>query len=257
MNAASDSETRIEALLADPAYAEHPMREPLAQLYRQFQEQVRQLDRITRISDRYQNAAQREASSLTERLNKHLKQVEKIARISDRYQSMLQDLNKRLEHESTHDALTGLANRRLGLARLSELIAADQPLSIALVDVDHFKRVNDAFGHEAGDQALTAVAHALRDPLGGTELVARWGGEEFLLIWPQTDLAAAIEHAQALRLAVPAQAPTLAGRTLRTTVSLGLAQRRDGESVSQLLRRADAALYAAKDAGRDRVMAAQ
>ncbi|MBK9658191.1 MAG: diguanylate cyclase [Rhodanobacteraceae bacterium] len=257
MNAASDSETRIEALLADPAYAEHPMREPLAQLYRQFQEQVRQLDRITRISDRYQNAAQREASSLTERLNKHLKQVEKIARISDRYQAMLQDLNKRLEHESTHDALTGLANRRLGLARLSELIAADQPLSIALVDVDHFKRVNDAFGHEAGDQALTAVAHALRDPLGGTELVARWGGEEFLLIWPQTDLAAAIEHAQALRLAVPAQAPTLAGRTLRTTVSLGLAQRRDGESVSQLLRRADAALYAAKDAGRDRVMAAQ
>ncbi len=257
MNAASDSETRIEALLADPAYAEHPMREPLAQLYRQFQEQVRQLDRITRISDRYQNAAQREASSLTERLNKHLKQVEKIARISDRYQAMLQDLNKRLEHESTHDALTGLANRRLGLARLSELIAADQPLSIALVDVDHFKRVNDAFGHEAGDQALTAVAHALRDPLGGTELVARWGGEEFLLIWPQTDLAAAIEFAQALRLAVPAQAPTLAGRTLRTTVSLGLAQRRDGESVSQLLRRADAALYAAKDAGRDRVMAAQ
>ena len=257
MNAASDSETRIEALLADPAYAEHPMREPLAQLYRQFQEQVRQLDRITRISDRYQNAAQREASSLTERLNKHLKQVEKIARISDRYQAMLQDLNKRLEHESTHDALTGLANRRLGLARLSELIAADQPLSIALVDVDHFKRVNDAFGHEAGDQALTAVAHALRDPLGGTELVARWGGEEFLLIWPQTDLAAAIEYAQALRLAVPAQAPTLAGRTLRTTVSLGLAQRRDGESVSQLLRRADAALYAAKDAGRDRVMAAQ
>ena len=257
MNAASDSETRIEALLADPAYAEHPMREPLAQLYRQFQEQVRQLDRITRISDRYQNAAQREASSLTERLNKHLKQVEKIARISDRYQAMLQDLNKRLEHESTHDALTGLANRRLGLARLSELIAADQPLSIALVDVDHFKRVNDAFGHEAGDQALTAVAHALRDPLGGTELVARWGGEEFLLIWPQTDLAAAIEYAQALRLAVPAQAPTLAGRTLRTTVSLGLAERRDGESVSQLLRRADAALYAAKDAGRDRVMAAR
>lgn len=257
MNAASDSEARIEALLADPAYADHPLREPLAQLYRQFQEQIRHLDRITRISDRYQNAAQREASSLTERLNKHLKQVEKIARISDRYQSMLQDLNKRLEHESTHDTLTGLANRRLGLSRLSALIAADQPLSIALVDVDHFKRVNDAFGHEAGDQALTAVARALRDPLGGTEMVARWGGEEFLLIWPQTDLASAIEHAQALRSAVPAQMPSIDGRILRTTVSFGLAQRRDGESVNQLLRRADAALYAAKDAGRDRVMVAK
>lgn len=257
MNAASDSEARIEALLADPAYADHPMREPLAQLYRQFHEQVRQLDRITRISDRYQNAAQREASSLTERLNKHLRQVEKIARISDRYQSMLQDLNKRLEYESTHDALTGLANRRLGLTRLSELIAADRQPTVGLVDVDNFKRVNDTFGHEAGDQALASVARALQDPRGGTDLVVRWGGEEFLLIWPQTELAAAIECAQALRSAVSAQAPSVDSRVLRTTASFGLAQRRDGESVSQLLRRADAALYAAKDAGRDRVMVAR
>lgn len=257
MSTAIDSEARIEALLADPAYADHPLREPLAQLFQQFQEQVRHLDRITRISDRYQNAAQREASSLTERLNKHLRQVEKIARISDRYQSMLQDLNKRLEYESTHDALTGLANRRLGLTRLSELIATGGQPSIALVDIDNFKRVNDAFGHEAGDLALTAVSRALRDPLGGTDLVARWGGEEFLLIWPQTDLATAIELAQTLRSAVSAQATSVDDRILRTTASFGLAQQRDGESVSQLLRRTDAALYAAKNAGRDRVMVAR
>lgn len=257
MNAASDSEARIEALLADPAYADHPLREPLAQLYRQFQDQVRQLDRITRISDRYQNAAQREASSLTERLNKHLRQVEKIARISDRYQSMLQDLNKRLEYESTHDALTGLANRRLGLARLTELVAAGRQPTIALTDVDNFKRVNDTFGHEAGDQALSSVARVLSDPIGGCELVARWGGEEFLLIWPQTGLTLAVEHAQALRTALPARAPMFDGCVLRMTASFGLAQRRDGESISQLLRRADAALYAAKDAGRDRVMVAR
>ncbi len=256
MNPASDSEARIEALLADPAYADHPLREPLAQLYREFHDQLRQLDRITRISDRYQNAAQREASSLTARLNKHLRQVEKIARISDRYQSMLQDLNKRLEYESTHDALTGLANRRLGLAHLSELVEADQRPTIALVDVDHFKRFNDTYGHEGGDQALAGVARVLADPLGGTDLVARWGGEEFLLIWRQMELAQATDHAEGLRKALPAQAPMLDAGTLRTTASFGVAQRGEGENVSQLLRRADAALYAAKDAGRDQVMVA-
>ncbi|GMU44938.1 MAG: GGDEF domain-containing protein [Xanthomonadales bacterium] len=257
MNVTGDSEKRIESLLADPAYADHPLREPLAQLYRQFQDQLRQLDRITRISDRYQDAARSEASSLGERLSKQLRQVEKIARISDRYQSMLRELNERLEHESTHDALTGLANRRLGLARLAALIAAEQAVSIALIDVDNFKRINDAFGHEAGDRALVGVARTLRDPLGGADLVARWGGEEFLLIWPQIELATAIQHAHALRQAVGACTLGIDGSVLRCSASFGLAQRHDGEGVDELLRRADAALYAAKEAGRDRVMLAR
>lgn len=257
MRVAAHQDEQISALLADPQYQDHPLREPLARLFNQLQDQVRQLDRITRISDGYQSAARRESRSLTERLNKQVRQLEKIARISDRYQAMLQDLNKRLERESTHDALTGLANRRLVISRLSTLIEDQHtPLCIALVDVDHFKLVNDAHGHEAGDQALLAIARALQAPLGHTDLVARWGGEEFLLIWPRTLLLQARQWAEELRLEVTAGAARIEGESLRSTASFGLAQWQPGETINALLRRADGALYAAKHAGRDQVMVA-
>ncbi len=254
MRVPPEQDAAIEALLADPAYIGHPLHTALAQLYRQLQEQVRQLDRITRISDGYQSAARREAYTLTERLNKQVRQLEKIARISDRYQTMLQDLNKRLERESTHDALTALANRRLALARLGECVAtAASPWCIALVDVDHFKQINDTHGHEAGDLALLAIAHSLKDPDGHCALVARWGGEEFLLLWTGVDAVGASGHAQLLREKVQAGAPQVDGMALNVTASFGIAQWRAGESINALLRRADAALYVAKRAGRNQV----
>lgn len=253
---AIDNEAQIEALLADPAHAGHPLREALDQLYGQLRKQMRSLERITRISDHYQSVAQHKAGTLGERLDKQLRQIERIARISDRYQAMLQDLNKRLEHESTHDALTGLANRRLGLKYLAERLEANGQPCIALVDADDFKRVNDRLGHEAGDRALVYLARVLRDPVGAADLVARWGGEEFLLVWAECDLESVRRRAEALRSILLAQAPETEAGVLRITASFGLARRREGESASQLLSRADDALYAAKAGGRDQIMSA-
>jgi diguanylate cyclase (GGDEF)-like protein len=250
-------DAEIEALLANADYVGHPLHEALSSLYRQLQDQVRQLDRITRISDGFQSAARREAGSLTERLNKQVRQLEKIARISDGYQTMLQDLNKRLEHESTHDPLTGLANRRLALSRLLQWTAGSGALlCVALVDVDHFKQINDLQGHETGDRALVTIAERLRDPAGGAHLVARWGGEEFLLIWTGIDLAQAEQQAQCLRESVQAELPGGNGESFRCTASFGLACWQPGEAIDALLRRADAAVYAAKHAGRNQVRVA-
>jgi diguanylate cyclase (GGDEF)-like protein len=124
------------------------------------------------------------------------------------------------------------------------------PLSIAVLDLDHFKRVNDRHGHKTGDQVLVAAAHALGTNLRAEDQLGRLGGEEFLVLLPDTDVEAAAHVAEKLRAAV-ACAPT----TVPVTVSIGLATW-DGEATDDLLHRADEALYAAKDAGRDRVMAA-
>ncbi len=155
------------------------------------------------------------------------------------------------------DALTRLPNRRAfdeALAR--ELARADRsgaPLAVIALDVDHFKRVNDAHGHSAGDAVLAAVAARAASALRAGDLLARLGGEEFGVLLPGADLASAAEVAERIRAAVGG-APIAAGeRTLIVTVSLGCAARAPGEAGPSLVARADARLYAAKAAGRDRV----
>ncbi|KPF79184.1 hypothetical protein IP88_02345 [alpha proteobacterium AAP81b] len=154
------------------------------------------------------------------------------------------------------DALTGLANRRRLLAGLDlALVNADNgggPLSLVLLDVDRFKAVNDQYGHPAGDAVLVAIARELLSIAGG-HLAARFGGEEFALVLPGFDARAAHEFSEVLRARI-------AARTLhpvpRVTVSLGIAERQPGEGAATLIARADAALYAAKAAGRNQVMRA-
>lgn len=157
------------------------------------------------------------------------------------------------------DALTGLPNRRAfdeALAR--ELARADRggaPLAVVALDVDHFKRVNDAHGHAAGDAALRAVAERARGALRAGDLLARVGGEEFGALLPGAALADAREVAERIRAAVEA-APvpvTAASVPLRLTVSLGCAARVSGEAAAALVGRADARLYDAKRGGRNRV----
>ena len=124
------------------------------------------------------------------------------------------------------------------------------PLSIAILDLDHFKRINDTHGHKTGDAVLVGSAQALRSHLRAEDQLGRLGGEEFLILLPDTDADAAGHAAEKLRVELAA-APT----PVPVTVSIGLATW-DGEAPEDLLHRADEALYAAKDAGRDRVMAA-
>lgn len=155
------------------------------------------------------------------------------------------------------DDLTGLANRRhvLGAAQKAiERIARDpRPFSVLLLDVDHFKRVNDLYGHAMGDAVLCAVADALKNEVRAGDDVGRFGGEEFLVLAYDADLEMAERAADRMRIAI--EALTRVGLP-RVTVSVGVATLGGGENLASILARTDAALYRAKHAGRNRVAVA-
>jgi len=157
-------------------------------------------------------------------------------------------------HQMAHtDALTGLVNRRAMQNRLeAELERAkryDRPFALLLGDIDHFKRVNDGHGHAVGDQVLREVATRLSGQLRPSDKIARWGGEEFLVLAPETDLIQAKALSQRLFDAIAAS--PVAG--LEVSLSIGVACYRQGDSIAVLLSRADEAMYRAKLAGRNRI----
>jgi diguanylate cyclase (GGDEF)-like protein len=162
------------------------------------------------------------------------------------------------EDKAGHDALTGLANRLLFDDALSRAFHAARdhatPLALLMADLDHFKRVNDTHGHPAGDQVLRQLASILRKTARKSDLVSRWGGEEFTLLLPLTAQPQALALAEALRAAVEAAVfgePPLA---LKLTISVGVGLLASGmEHEADLLKAADSALYSAKQAGRNRV----
>ena len=155
------------------------------------------------------------------------------------------------ERLSRTDPLTGLANRRAFYAAAAELRSGSVALAIA--DIDRFKRINDQHGHDAGDAALIAVAHIMRDELSDLGLVARLGGEEFGWLSGEADAAHVRDRLQRLRQRIASAAITVPGQTIGVTVSAGFATGRDA-SIDELYSAADRALYVAKAAGRDRVV---
>jgi diguanylate cyclase (GGDEF)-like protein len=167
-------------------------------------------------------------------------------------------LREKLEREAMIDGLTKIFNRRWLDERLPRLIHRfrfdGRPLSLLMADVDHFKRFNDTHGHVAGDQVLATVARTLAAHIRPTDFVVRYGGEEFALILPGTGQSGALVAAERLRKVVRLAAVELDARSLPpVTISLGAATLREGENASDLLVRADQALYRAKEGGRDRV----
>jgi len=161
-----------------------------------------------------------------------------------------------------HDQLTGLCNRRGFLARATplhvEATRSGATLSAILLDIDHFKAINDAYGHEAGDSTLVAVAHQLHDMCRADDIIARWGGEEFLILLPGMGHAVATDCAERLRVAMEGMVVELAnGTAIVATASFGVASATPGSSLEDMLRDADAALYAAKQGGRNRVEGAR
>lgn len=248
-------EARIDILLHDPAATDANLRDALEKLYERYRMQQQALERLIHISDKYQQAERDRGLSHAEQLQRKVRQVEKIVRISDGYQSMLQDLHARLTAISNHDDLTGLPNRRYMQERLKQAIAQSErngdAFSVALVDIDHFKKINDSAGHAIGDVVLARVADSMRNSLRDYDICARWGGEEFLMLFPSCDLPNAALLAERVRMAVAAIATDDLHPGLHLSVSIGYTAFHSGEGIDSMLKRADDALYRAKNAGRN------
>lgn len=187
-------------------------------------------------------------------------------KLRQRNEELLKALQRNREL-AEHDDLTGLFNRRYIMSALHKMKAraerTGETFSIVLIDLDHFKEINDRFGHLAGDRALTDFAVLSEEVLRSMDIVVRgddptafgrYGGEEFIILLPRTDEEGARRCAERLRLAQE-NVRQHGGEGLTATLSAGIAEFQDGESIESLLRRADRALYLAKDSGRNQVRA--
>jgi diguanylate cyclase (GGDEF)-like protein len=154
--------------------------------------------------------------------------------------------------QASTDGLTGLANRRMLEARLGDLLRGQVGFALAVADVDHFKQLNDNYGHETGDRALQLFAKVLEDNVRGHDLVARYGGEEFVLVYPELTVKKAMEVIERIRLALE-RAIEAAGLP-PFTCSFGVTHSSAADSVDSIIRIADAGLLMAKDLGRNRVV---
>jgi len=171
----------------------------------------------------------------------------------------IEALQHDLREQATRDALTGLFNRRYIQDTLPRELARaareHSPVSMVMLDLDHFKRLNDAFGHQAGDLLLQRLAQVLIENTRRGDIVARYGGEEFLVALMDSTPEAARRRVEQWRTEFGACAVLYEGHLLQTTVSAGLASfPGDGVSLDELVRKADAAMYQAKSAGRNRVV---
>jgi len=188
-----------------------------------------------------------------------LARVQAAARVK-RLQDELRQRNEDLERISRTDALTGLRNRRHVeeyLAKLTSLARRNvEPIAVLVIDIDHFKSVNDEYGHDAGDAVLRQVAGRMLGSIRLEDMIGRWGGEEFLVVLPDTAAEGAAELAERLRGVVADEPCSLAdGATIRVTISVGCAASLTDDA-GRLVRSADAAMYEAKQSGRDRVVVA-
>lgn len=200
----------------------------------------------------------------THKMQEHTQKLEeRFAATNDQLGELRISLDQ-MRQEALTDSLTGIPNRKCFDMKLRELIvganAEPKPLALLMVDIDHFKKFNDNYGHQIGDQVLKLVARTLTDCVRGQDVAARFGGEEFAIILPNTNLDGAYVVAENIRNTVAAKKITRksTGDSLgHITLSLGISMFRRGEDPVQFLTRADEGLYIAKGAGRNRTMSAE
>lgn len=182
---------------------------------------------------------------LEARLQDRAKALEEAHRLTDQ-------LRREAEEAALHDPLTGAGNRRkfmaMAIQEHERHVRYGRALSFAFLDIDHFKMINDRFGHEAGDEVLTKLVACVSDITRNLDMIFRWGGEEFAVLFPETELSKAEGVCQRIRKAVE---ETLQVEGLPITVSIGVAQMQNGESLTDLSKRADDYMYQAKQNGRN------
>lgn len=187
----------------------------------------------------------------------------KLGRWRDRLRLQRADLTQALatvQHLATRDVLTGLVNRRFMQERLEDSVRRldryGERFSLAIIDLDWFKRINDQHGHRVGDEVLAAFAHAAAGVLRESDVLGRWGGEEFLILFPDSTPEQALTPLQRLREVLAQRMVSVSLPHVRVTFSAGLAQHAASAALTHTLERADIALYAAKRGGRDQVVLA-
>lgn len=166
--------------------------------------------------------------------------------------SGFEDERAHLEDEASTDPLTQALNRRSFLRLLGQAAASDHSFSLVMFDIDHFKAINDTYGHDVGDAVLKEISALVRENIRGKDTLARWGGEEFMVLSVQSDMAHGLGVAERLREAVAQHSFT--GVSRQITSSFGVAVHDPGESADELTKRVDLALYQAKESGRNRVV---
>ncbi|MDY0021463.1 GGDEF domain-containing protein [Arenimonas caeni] len=208
--------------------------------------QARQLQSLARLVVQLLEARRRELDSQRQLAERELHQRELM-----RYQRELESKNTELAEEARRDALTGLLNRG-GLSQAARASTAREgdAFTVAVLDLDHFKRINDTLGHAAGDEVIRVAAEEIQRGVRGSDVAARYGGEEFLLLMPATTLDSGVAVVERIRAAIAARADLPAPVTLSAGLAAGLAGR---DTPDSLFQRADQALYLAKRRGRDRV----
>lgn len=165
---------------------------------------------------------------------------------------------EKLKELACRDPLTGLANRREFLARAgdeeSRFERTGKPFAILMIDIDHFKRINDTYGHECGDFVLVGISRCLEENLRKQDVVARWGGEEFIVLLPESDRKGALGVAEKIRNSINNKQYSCRNVSLSVTATLGVCFQNGNRHIEELIRRADEALYKGKKAGRNRVV---
>ena len=203
--------------------------------------------------DEHQHERDRREQELAGRLQGLAERVASMEQEALGYREHLEEQRQK----AMIDPLTGLPNRAAWSERVEHEVLDWQEngghLAMAILDLDHFKRINDGYGHLAGDKVLKIVADQLRKRLRGRDFIARFGGEEFVLLLPQTSPPAAVQVAETLRAAIEACPFHFKGERVVITASIGISAFRSGERGDQVLKRADDALYRAKDKGRNRI----
>ncbi|MDD5036220.1 MAG: diguanylate cyclase [Methylococcaceae bacterium] len=202
---------------------------------------------------------------LIEEINERKRAEERLRQANERLQTQLREneaLRDQLREQAIHDPLTNLFNRRYLQEMLARELASaardHHSVSVLMLDIDHFKRLNDTYGHQAGDLVLVALGELLSLQTRHADVACRYGGEEFVVVMPGAMLAFAAQRGEQLRQRFEALRVPYAETELRATLSLGVAAfPQHGESGDQVLRAADHALYAAKASGRNRVCAAE
>ena len=198
-----------------------------------------------------------ELQHLTQQYHRLERRLNKVARIGDMMQSQIMELNQKLEQKASSDALTGLLNRAGAYQRInavaSYLFREQQPFALLLLDLDYFKQINDSFGHQAGDRILMELAAELQRNLRGYDCCARWGGEEFLVVLPDSSKESMLSVAQKILQGIR-QLPMPAEGNQHLTASIGCYLCIQPEAIDDSIRKADLAMYQAKAQGRNQLV---